>query len=201
MVVVLLSANCHVCIFLLYFSDPPCLAPLQSCSMAGLPRREDGPFLSESETCHSVLQPSSENIFKPCPRHVRQEVRGTGSGNCCRQAGKRWVSSGRVLKPCAGPKCPVWTPVVGATDFIVAQENTSVGRRPSAVTASSLNPLPGLDKGSATGRSSRVEYDLHRGSPLSPTHLPSKENKKDSYSEGGSQSAEVRITRSLSIQD
>lgn len=36
--------NCHVCIFLLYFSDPPCLAPLQSCSMAGLPKREDGPF-------------------------------------------------------------------------------------------------------------------------------------------------------------
>ena len=38
--------NCHVCIFLLYFSNPPCLAdaPLHSRSMAGLPQREDGPF-------------------------------------------------------------------------------------------------------------------------------------------------------------
>ena len=34
------------CIFLLYFSNPPCLAdaPLHSRSMAGLPQREDGPF-------------------------------------------------------------------------------------------------------------------------------------------------------------
>ena len=42
-----LISKAVISVFLLYFSNPPCLladAPLHSCSVAGLPEREDGPF-------------------------------------------------------------------------------------------------------------------------------------------------------------
>lgn len=82
MVVVLLSAKLSCLYIFIVFQWPALLSPFTILFYGWVTQKRRWPIFSESETCHSVLQPSSENIFKPCPRHVRQEVRGTGSGNC-----------------------------------------------------------------------------------------------------------------------
>ena len=145
--------SCHICVFLLYFSNPPCLladAPLHSCSVAGLPEREDGPFSLDLKLATLCCNPH-QKIYSSLVLGVWDKRLGYRLRQLLRQAGKQWVSSGRGARRVQGTECCVWSCLVeGTTDFRACPRKFC-GEASSSCDSFQFESSARPDKESATG--------------------------------------------------